>query len=274
MFVLIGILLACMVINIFAVRGRKGQPGLEKLKDWSYAHRGLHDAQKPENSLAAFRAALQRGYGAELDVHLLKDGTLAVMHDSDLKRTTGQEGTLEDLTLEDLKSYPLGGTQEVIPTFREVLDLFAGKAPLIVELKTFGKNADQLTEAVCKMLENYQGDYCIESFDPRCIRYLRKHHPSFIRGQLAENALKRDKIYGWPTRFITTYYLENFLTRPDFIAYRFEDRETTSNALCRRLWGIQGVSWTIRSPQDFTTAKEEGWIPIFEGFDPKDLGLE
>lgn len=274
MFVLICILLICMVVNVFAVRGRKGQPGLEKLLDWSYAHRGLHDAQNPENSMAAFRAALQRGYGSELDVHLLKDGTLAVMHDSDLMRTTGQKGTLEDLTLADLQNYPLGGTQETIPTFRQVLDLFAGKAPLIVELKPYGKNADRLTEAACKMLEGYPGEYCIESFDPRCIRYLRKHYPGIIRGQLAENALKREPKSSWLTRFITTYYLENFLTLPDFIAYRFEDRETTSNALCRKLWGIQGVSWTIRSPQDFATAREEGWIPIFEGFDPKDLELE
>ena len=192
MFVLICILLICMVVNVFAVRGRKGQPGLEKLLDWSYAHRGLHDAQNPENSMAAFRAALQRGYGSELDVHLLKDGTLAVMHDSDLMRTTGQKGTLEDLTLADLQNYPLGGTQETIPTFRQVLDLFAGKAPLIVELKPYGKNADRLTEAACKMLEGYPGEYCIESFDPRCIRYLRKHYPGIIRGQLAENALKRE----------------------------------------------------------------------------------
>lgn len=273
MFVLIGLLLICMVINVFAVRGRRGHPGLSELRRWSYAHRGLHDSQKPENSMAAFRAALQRGYGIELDVHLLKDGTLAIMHDSDLKRTTGREGAMEELTLQDLKNYPLGGTQEVIPTLRQVLDLFNGKAPLIIELKTANGNAALLTEAVCRMLSDYPGPYCIESFDPRCIRYLRKHYPQLIRGQLSENSLKRDKHHSWFVRFVCTYYLENFLTLPDFIAYRFEDRETTSNTLCRRLWGLQGVSWTIRTPTDYAAAQEEGWIPIFEGFDPKDQGL-
>ena len=80
-----------------AVRGRTGHPGLQALKGWRYAHRGLHGNGIPENSMAAFRAALEHGFGIELDVHLLKDGTLAIMHDHDLKRTTGLEGKIEDL---------------------------------------------------------------------------------------------------------------------------------------------------------------------------------
>lgn len=273
MFVLILILLICMVVHLLCLRGRKNQPGLATLRNWVYAHRGLHDEEKPENSMAAFRAALERGYGIELDVHLLNDGTLAIMHDSNLERVTGQEGTMEDLTAQDLASYHLCGTQETIPTLREVLDLYDGKAPLIIELKTAKGNAAPLTEAVCQMLKTYSGPYCLESFDSRCIRYLRKHYPQLIRGQLSENSIQRDKSFPWPVRFLCTYYLENFLTLPDFIAYRFEDRETASNAICRKLWGIQGVSWTIKTPEDFTTAVNEGWIPIFEGFDPKKLGL-
>ena len=273
MSVLILIILICMVVHVLCLRGRKNNPGLEALRGRYYAHRGLHDGEKPENSMAAFRAALEKGYGIEFDLHLLKDGTLAVMHDSDLKRTTGQEGHMEDLTLQDLPNYHLGGTDQVIPTFRQVLDLFDGKAPLIIELKTWKGNAADLTEAAVQMLKDYKGPYCIESFDPRCIRYLKKHYPQLVRGQLSENSIKRDKTYAWPVRFLCTYYLENFLTVPDFIAYRFEDRETASNAICRRLWGIQGVSWTIRSPEDFQAAVKEGWIPIFEGFDPKALGL-
>ena len=125
-----------------------------------------------------------------------------------------------------------------------------------------------------KLLADYRGLYCLESFDPQVLRYLRRNCPHIVRGQLAEDSVARDKTHSWFTRFICSYYLENFLTLPDFIAYRFEDRENTSITLCRRLWGLQGVSWTIRSPGDFTTAKEEGWIPIFENFDPKNLGLE
>ena len=59
--------------------GRTGHPKLELLRRYRYAHRGFHDKpQVPENSLAAFRRAIERGFGAELDVHLTKDGKLVV----------------------------------------------------------------------------------------------------------------------------------------------------------------------------------------------------
>lgn len=219
--------------------------------------------------MAAFRAALDHGYGIEFDLHLLKDGNLGVMHDSQLLRTTGKEGRMEDLTTEELADYHLQGTSETIPEFRQVLELFDGKAPLIIELKTDGGNHAALTETACRMLEDYKGPYCIESFDPFCIYWLKKNRPDIIRGQLAENAMAAKGRYPWIVRFITTYYLENFLTLPDFIAYRFQDRKTASNAICRKLWGIQGVSWTLRNPEDFKAAEEEGWLPIFEGFIPK-----
>ena len=80
-------------------------------------------------------------FGAELDVHLMADGNLAVVHDSDLTRVCGKKGVIEDLRREDLKNYPLQGTGETIPLFGDVLDLFAGKTPLIVELKAERGNA-------------------------------------------------------------------------------------------------------------------------------------
>lgn len=256
------------ILYVLSLCGRRNHPGMASLKKWYYAHRGLHDAEKPENSMAAFRAALEGGYGIELDLHLLKDGNIAVVHDSDLQRVTGQIGTIEDLTTADLKNYRLGGTEETIPEFRQVLELFAGKAPMIIELKSADGNFAQLTETACRMMEGYAGDYCMESFDPNCLRWLRKNRPDIIRGQLAENAMHTTSRYPWLVRFITSFYLENFLTLPDFVAYRFEDRKTLSNILCRDLWQIVGVSWTIRSKEDFDTAVKEGWIPIFENFVP------
>ena len=105
-----------------------------------YAHRGLHCSADsvPENSLAAFRRAIRHGYGAELDVHLLRDGTLAVFHDSDLKRMTGVTGVLEDCTAQDLAALHLAGTPETIPQLCEVLSLYEGTGlPLVVELKSY-----------------------------------------------------------------------------------------------------------------------------------------
>ena len=252
----------------FSIRGRVGHPGLEQLRGWSYCHRGLHSNGIPENSMAAFRGAVDNGYGSELDVHLLADGNLAVIHDSDLRRTTGREGFVEDLTTGDLKNYPLEGTDQTIPTFREVLELFQGKAPLIIELKVHNNNVAALCDATCRMMEGYDGLWCMESFDPRCLLWLKKHRPEIIRGQLSEDYLHNPKIkQSWILKFLLTHNMGNFLTKPDFIAYRYRDRCCTpSNRLCMKR--IAGVSWTLQTPEEYATATGEGWIPIFENFKP------
>ena len=266
---LITIFLLIFVLYIGALICRSGHPLLADLRRWYYAHRGLHGNGVPENSMAAFRLALQKGYGIELDVHLLKDGGLAVIHDSALARTTGAEGCVEDLTTGELKNYRLEGTDEIIPTLQEVVSLFNCKAPMIIELKAEKGNHNALAEAVCRALEDYRGLYCIESFDPRCIRWLNKNRPHIVRGQLSENFFK-DKTTRLPAvlRFVLDNLLANFLTKPDFIAYKFEDRRALSLRLCKELWKVQPVSWTLCNRKDFDTAVSEGSIPIFEGFEP------
>lgn len=268
MLIAIGIVLLLILIYLLALAGRVRKPGLKALQGFSYAHRGLHGEGRPENSMAAFRAALEGGYGIELDVHLLSDGQLAVIHDSDLKRITGQDGKVEALTAAQLSDYPLANTQEIIPLFSQVLELYQGKAPLIVELKTVGDNYADLCQAACRLLDGYSGSYCIESFDPRCLLWLKKHRPDIIRGQLAENFLKEEEDAPWLLRFALTHQLLNLILRPDFVAYKFEDRKNLSNFLVRKLWRLQGVSWTLRNKEDYEIAVKEGYLPIFEGFTP------
>lgn len=268
------ILLVCVLLLILCygllLRGCPNAPGLEKLQGWAYAHRGLHHKPSiPENSLAAFRLAVERGYGAELDVHLLKDGGLAVIHDSALKRTTGAQGLVEDLCTAQLRDYRLEESSEPIPTFQEVLALFEGKAPLIIELKTYGNNAPALCEAVCRQLGGYAGDFCLESFDPQVLRWLRKNRPELIRGQLSMNFCKQHSGMGALGDFALTNLLSNFLTRPHFIAYEFGERNILSNRICLDLWSLQGVSWTIRKQEDFDACRAEGLLPIFEQFEPE-----
>jgi len=272
LWILISILCSLAVLAalyVLSTRCRKGHTGLQALRGWCYAHRGLHGNGIPENSMAAFRAALEGGYGIELDLHLMKDGKLAVFHDNTLDRTTGKSGKLEDLTEEDLVNYPLEGTDQLIPLFSQVLELYQGKAPLIVELKPVGGNHAALTKAACDMLDHYDGVYCLESFDPRCIRWLKKHRPELIRGQLTENFVANKKSpLPMVLKLIMTHQLANFLTKPDFVAYKFADRKTLSNRLVRKLWGAQGVTWTLKTPEEHTAAVAEGWIPIFEGYRP------
>ena len=254
-------------LYVLSTQGRAGHPGLEALKGWKYAHRGLHDDEKPENSMAAFRAALESGYGIELDIHLIKDGNLAVIHDASLLRTTGKEGKITDLTTEELTGYKLEGTEETIPTFRQVLDLFAGKAPLIIELKC-DDNAEALVDAAVKAMEGYEGAFCMESFDPRCIHVLKKKYPHIIRGQLTENYFHSESKLPLPLKWVLTNQAANFLTMPDFVAYRYQDLNAISNRIVRKFWGVTGVTWTLRTQEEFDKAVEDGWIPIFENFKP------
>jgi len=269
MYILIPILILGLVgLYLLLLRGRSGNPKLAALRGWSYAHRGLHKEGVPENSIAAFRSAVEAGYGIELDVHLLSDGNLAVIHDASLKRTAGVDVQIEKLTVNDLPNYKLEGTEERIPLFTDVLKMVDGRIPLIVEIKSERNNHAALTEAVCKVLKDYHGVYCVESFDPRVIAYVRKHYSDFVRGQLAHNSLGEKSKVPWILRFFLTYNLMNFLTVPDFVAYRYKDRKTLNNFLCRKVWRMQGVSWTITDKEQWETAVKEDWLPIFENFHP------
>lgn len=263
------IILAIVLIYLLLLRCRSGHKGLSQLQGWFYAHRGLHGPDAPENSMRAFQRAIDAGYGVELDVHLLADGGLGIMHDFTLRRTVGRDCYIKDLTTEQLSECYLNGTDQTIPEFSEVLKLFDGKVPLIIELKYVGKNYATLCENVCKALEGYQGVYCLECFDPRSVWWLRKNHPDIIRGQLVENYLKT-KPSTLPTivRFCLGNLLANFLTVPDFVACRFPDRYDLGTVLATKFWGAQSVTWTVKNQQELQIALDEGRIPIFEDFHP------
>ena len=263
---------AVLLVFIAALRCRRGHKDWDELGRWRYAHRGWHDQPSvPENSMAAFRRAVENGFGAELDVHLMKDGRLAVIHDSSLRRTAGAEAVIEDLTAQELAQYRLEGTEERIPLLEDVLALFAGKAPLVVELKSERGNYNELTAATVALLDKYPVRYCIESFDPRCLIWLRKHRPEIVRGQLSQQFLRHREVVPLrkTTQFILSNLLMNFLTVPDFIAYRFSDRHCLALWLCRRLYGARELSWTIDSKEQLAQSEADGALPIFERFDPR-----
>ena len=236
---------------------------------WLYAHRGYHrEPDAPENSLAAFRLAVEHGYGAELDVHLLKDGSLGILHDSRLRRITGRKGVIENLTADDLSSYRLGNSTETIPLLRQVLDIFDGKAPLIIELKPYKNNAAALTEAVCRELESYNGPFCLESFHPEVLLWLKKNRLDLLRGQLSMNYMKEREGLTFTEAVIGTWLLHGFLTRPDFIAYHFPERKNLGNRFWLHVMKKSGAAWTLHTPEELKEAQREGLWPIFENFDP------
>ncbi|MCF2618997.1 glycerophosphodiester phosphodiesterase [Oscillibacter valericigenes] len=258
---------------LFFLDSRANHPLWAMLEHRRYAHRGLHDSAGgvPENSLAAFRRAVRRGYGAELDVHLLRDGTLAVFHDSDLRRMTGHDGVIEDCAAADLAALRLAGTAETIPQLCEVLSLYEGTGlSLVIELKSHHGNHRALAERTAKELDKFHVPYCIESFDPRCLMWLRAFRPEIIRGQLSENFRKDAR--GWEhfAGFLLSNLLLNASTAPDFISYKFEDRRRFAPRICRAFYGAHMFYWTVRSRADMEAAEREGAQVIFEGFDPSE----
>ena len=150
------------------------------------AHRGLFTADQriPENSLAAFRRAVEAGYGMELDVQLSRDGQVVVFHDDDLKRVCGVDAPVDALDYAELQALPLCGTGERMPLFSEVLQLVDGRTPMIVELKN-GRRNRELCEKTLALLRAYSGPCCIESFNPMIVSWFRFHAPDLLRGQLA-----------------------------------------------------------------------------------------
>lgn len=249
---------------------RKGHELIPVLKEYRYAHRGLHCLAEgiAENTVPAFARAAEHGFGAELDVHLTRDGRLAVIHDSDLTRLCGQAKIAEELTMDELRALSILGTRYTVPEFCEVLPLFKGKTPLIVEVKTRGANAAPLTEMTCKALDGAGVTACIESFDPRVLMWLRKNRPEFCRGQLTCSFKTESEPKSRVLRPILSQLMLNFLTEPDFIGVRFTDRHTPGVLISRYIYGAAEAAWTLTTQETLEKAEKAGCIPVFEGFIP------
>lgn len=244
---------------------------LSRMMGKRYAHRGLYDAGKgiPENTLAAFSRCIEHGFGFEFDVRMTSDKKLVIMHDNSTLRMTGVDAKASELTAEQLRQLRIGGTDEVVPYFSEVLELVSGRIPLIVEIKTDGADYREVCAAVAKMLDGYSGDYVIESFDPRAVKWYRKNRPDIARGQLTEHFNSRKSNIPKLLGFIMHNYLSNFLTRPDFLAMRITDRYGFTHKLLKKLFGANVVVWTAQSEDELLQSEKEGCTVIFEHFTPQ-----
>ncbi|HOO27414.1 MAG TPA: glycerophosphodiester phosphodiesterase family protein [Lachnospiraceae bacterium] len=228
-----------------------------------YAHRGLHDDKIPENSMAAFLAAKEHGYGVELDVQMTKDDQLVVFHDGSLWRMCGVRGKLKDYTYKELQRFSLKDTEEKIPLFSDVLKLL-DKTDIICELKNNNGNFNYyFCERVCEEIKNYKGNICIESFSPFLLRWFYKNRPEIIRGQLSNHMAHGDGMH-FPANLFMTHLLVNRVSRPDFISYRFSDIRTFGYRLCRKLYAPFCVVWTVKGQKQIRDAKKNFDTIIFE----------
>lgn len=265
----IGIIIFLFAIYLLAIMPRIwGRPDKAPFMNVFYAHRGLHDNQTeaPENSMAAFRKAVDAGYGIELDVQLTKDRIPVVFHDETLQRICKVSGKVRDYTYEELTNYKLCNSEEKIPLFVDVLKMVDGKVPLIVEIKSYEKPA-KVCMAVDAVLSEYQGTYCMESFHPFAVHWYRKNRPEVLRGQLSSNFNKPGKCEPFPM-WLVHYLLLNVLGRPDFIAYNHKYKYNISRLICKYLFRAISVAYTIKSREELEHSKKNFDLFIFEGFDP------
>lgn len=316
--------------------GNKRKNYVPTLPDVLYAHRGLHDAGSgltqqhagesgeyialarrmalragygsidepgpiaPENSLAAFAAAAEAGYGIELDVQLSLDNQVVVAHDPDLLRVAGDPRRIQDLTYDELVRIPLfptaapgadvspllpGATEnpplvttpseaptgyyQHVPLLSDVLRVVDGRVPIIVEFKFSNNRAwsdrdEELMQAAADLLEAYKGLYVVESFNPAAMNWYKHQHPDVCRGQLAENTdLAKN-----PVMWMAGKLMFNEISRPDFIAYNFNAGDAAMLRLVRKM-GAQAVAWTVRTSDELDNARPNFDRFIFEAFVPQ-----
>lgn len=232
-----------------------------------YAHRGLYAADQsvPENSLLAFLNAADAGYGIELDVQRTRDGQIVIFHDESMLRVCGVDKHIRDYSYAELAAFPLFVGEHRIPLFSDALTAVAGRVPLIVELK-YGPDWIPLCEETLRLLRAAGGAYCVESFHPRIVRWFRRNAPDIVRGQLSEAYRFSSKSLPCAQSLMMSRLLTNFLTRPQFIAYRIGPMGLS--ARLAEMLGAMRVRWTARPDTDLSRLGKTADAIIFEHFQP------
>ena len=257
--------LGFLLYLVLIAPGKKN--GIEKYRGVKFAHRGLHQDGVAENSMSAFLAAVEAGYGIELDVRLSKDGKLVVFHDDTLNRVVGRDGKVKDFDADELCTMRLSGTEDTIPLFSEVLKAVGGRVPLLVEIKE-DPGTSAVSKAAVAALAEYKGDYVIESFNPLSLHTVAKKAPKVARGILSHRYYAYEE-YRKPLYFLLQTLLFNRICSPAFIAYDHRHAKCLSLRLARRM-GALTFAWTVRSAQEEKEAYKNGFDGIiFENYRPE-----
>lgn len=232
------------------------------LRDTPLAHRGLHGDGRPENSLPAFVAARDAGYGVELDVHLTSDGVPVVVHDRDLERTTGAPGRVVKLTAAEVAARRLLGGDERIPTLADALDVLRS-TPVMIECKSFGATAGRLERVVADVLADHAGPCCVAGFNPATGRWFRRNRPEVVRALTAGPLEHLPK----PVRRRLAALTDLAAVAPHAVSY---DLQGLPSDVTDR-WRDEGrtlVTWTVADEDELTRALDLADNLIFERLRP------
>jgi len=237
------------------------QKTLNFLLDNYIAHRGFHNAENPENTLGAFERAIEKNYAIELDVQLLKDGTIVVVHDNKLSRLCAEDKYVSNCTYEEIKDLKILNSKYSIPTFKEVLELVDGKVPLLIEIKNTLK-VGELESKTYELLKNYKGQYAIQSFNPYSLAWFKDNAPNVLRGQLS--SFFKGESLSFIKKILLKKLKLNKVSNPNFISY---NAENLPNKYCKRC-DLPILAWTVRSQEQYLEVIKHCDNIIFEGFEP------
>ncbi len=242
--------------------------------DWllrPIAHRGLHDSKNGiiENSASAVRASIEAGYGLEVDLQAARDGEPVVFHDATLDRLTGEAGKIGERSLVELCQIPLTASADYILSLAELLDLVAGRVPLVLEIKSGWSEDRRLETNIAKALAAYAGPAAVMSFDPNSVAAFHRLAPNRPRGLVAETFQNRAHAPDLSPlrRFAMRHLLTAAIAKPHFIAYDVKALPAAAPALARAL-GRPLLTWTVRSEADRKTAELHADAIIFEHLRP------
>jgi glycerophosphoryl diester phosphodiesterase len=232
------------------------QSDLASLIARPFAHRGLHGGGRIENSRAAFAAAIAAGSGIELDVQASADGEAMVFHDADLARLADARGALAAWSAAELGRFRLNGSDETIPTLSEILALIAGRAPLLIEVKSPNRSVAALCRSVAAALSGYRGAVGVMSFNPEVGRWFARRAPERLRGLVVTEQKKG--LRGFAERPLALWR-----SRADFLAYDIRDLPSRF-AGARRASGMPVLTWTVRTLAERARAAEYASQIIYE----------
>jgi glycerophosphoryl diester phosphodiesterase len=245
-------------------------PSLDWLIARPIAHRGLHDAARGiiENTPSAVTAAVDGGYGIEVDLQISADGEAMVHHDDALGRLTDGAGELAAMSAADLKRVPFKSTTDRMLTLGELCDLVAGRVTLVLELKSRFDGDLRLVSRAAEVLKNYAGAVAVMSFDPAQVLAARATAPGLTRGIVAERWYTHHEWDRLPARDKRrlAFLLHGLRTRPHFVAYAVRDLPALAPLVARHMFGLPLLTWTVRTNEDRLRAQRWANQMIFEGF--------
>lgn len=224
-----------------------------------FAHRGVHNVE-PENSLPAFKIAVEMKLGIELDIHLTKDEQIVVFHDDNLRRMTGANEYIKYLTYEQIKQYKLNDSENKIPLLKQVFELVNGKVPILIEIKT-NNNMKKLVPKLKELIDTYQGKVFIQSFNPFVLRRCYKAMPNILRGQLSSFFVD-DKLSFYKKIPIKKLFFKKF-SHIDFVSYNIEN---LPNKYVNKM-NIPILAWTIKTKEDYDKSKQNANNIIVDNID-------